>query len=339
MDITKITGKINSIEFLRIIFTFAIIVFHIWGNIDPKREIYEYCRHARFAVDFFFIISGFFLCSSFMQDFKNWIIKRVLRLFPVFFVVTIICAIYMHPPFYSLLMDFSLLSGMGIFGKGPLCGYCWYIFPLFWISCLYFCMANIIKNKFNFLFFVSILIYFSLVILFCKNNFITDPVKNILYIFNAGCLRAIVGIGIGILIRMLFYNPNTKQKPLLRMLFTGFELFLFSYLMAQFFFVPANHTINYALGYIIIFTFLFLLFVNNSGYFSLILNKFNVSAVSKYCYCWYIAQSLPHKMLPATLPHAEYFIYFLIITIIAGIVLYHLIEKPLVALSQKMKTG
>lgn len=339
MDITKIPDKINSIEILRVIFTFAIIMFHIFVFIDPKQEVFIYCRRSFFAVDFFFIIAGFFLCGSFAQNFKTWIIKRFSRLFPAFFAITIICAIYTHPPFYSLLMDFSLLSGIGIFEKAPLCVYCWYILPLFWVSCLYCCVSNIIKNKFNFLFFVSILVYFSFVILFCKDMCVTGHVKNVLYIFNIGCLRAITGIGIGILVRMLFYNPNIKLKQFSRILFTGLELFLFSYLMAQFFFVPANHTINYNLGYIIIFTSLFLLLVNNYGYFSFILNKFNINGISKYCYCWYIAQEIPPRILSVTLPYGEYITYSLLTTILAGIILYHLVEKPFRVLLEKSRRG
>ena len=99
--------RFNNIEFLRVIFTFAIIIFHIFGIIDPKVNVFLYCRHSRIIVEFFFIISGFFLYSSYTKNvpIKTFIIKRLIRLYPILFISVVFVAFYNHIPFGKLFLQ------------------------------------------------------------------------------------------------------------------------------------------------------------------------------------------------------------------------------------------
>lgn len=322
--------KNNSIEILRIFFTFTIIIFHIFGILDPKMETIFYARHARIIVEFFYIISGYFLYKLFLKnnDFNNMAIKKIFRLFPVVFVMVIFISIFEHQALYKLIPDLFLLSSIGIANKAVTGGYCWFVYPLFWISCLYFALLIIIKDKFKFNFLNIIMIYFSLVILSTYNIQFSYTTDNILNIFNAGMLRAIAGIGTGVFISMNLENINSKIKNKERVFLTGIEIFLFIYLFAQLIFIKAKHTIPSSVVMLIVFCLLFISFIYKLGYFSQLLDKFNISFLSKYCYCWYVAQCIPKEILPVDTNIYQYVALSLLITILTGIFAYHLIEKP-----------
>ena len=149
---------------------------------------------------------------------------------------------------------------------------------------------------------------------------------NFFAIFNGGVLRGIIGIGIGILIALHFTNIQTNIN---KYIFTVLEIFLLSYLLAQLFIIPAKNVVNYALVFIILFSILFICFINKLGYISIILDKFNICCISKYCYSLYVAQCISKEILPLNkLSNNEYIILSLLCTTTLGIAMYHLVEKP-----------
>lgn len=293
------TLRNNSIEILRILFTFSIIIFHIFSAIDPKMQNIFFARHARIVVEFFYIMSGFFLYKTFRknQNFKEIIINKFFRLFPIVFVIAIFTAIYQHRNLSDIIPDLFLLSSIGLANKSAINGYTWFIYPLFWISSLYLSMMIMIKDKFKFNFINIILIYFSLAIVSDYNITFSYTTYNILNVFNSGMLRAIAGIGLGVLFAMNLNNLPITSSPKKQQLIGLFELFLFVYLFAQLLFVPANHVIKSSLTLIIIFSLLFISFINKSVFFSKTLDKIKVYSISRYCYSWYVAQCVSYTIL------------------------------------------
>lgn len=321
----------NSVDILRILFTFSIIIFHIFGIIDPKHQEFFYCRHARIIVEFFFIISGYFLYKTFLksENINEIMLKKFFRLFPIVFVTIIIISIYKNIEFHRIIPDFFLLSAIGIGAKPSIAGYCWFVFPLFWVSWFYLSLLSMIKDKLKFNFLNIVLIYFSLVILASNNLTFSLTVQNIYNIFNSGILRGIVGIGLGILFAMNLENLGSLFKRNGKIIATFLELFLFSYLFAQLIFINEKYVISYSLEYILIFSLLFICFINKLGYFSQILNKFNIKFISKYCYAWYVAQCISQTFLQKeSFSVRSYFILSISITVLSGIILYHLVEEP-----------
>ena len=76
--------KLPGVEFFRFYFILWICLFHIWTPFDTP--------HANFAVEFFFILSGYFLYRSFSRkkaDIVPYIASRWKRLYPVFLVALI----------------------------------------------------------------------------------------------------------------------------------------------------------------------------------------------------------------------------------------------------------
>lgn len=313
MPETEHKSKNNAIEFLRIIFTFAILLFHTFGTIDKATENYVYVRHARICVEFFFIISGYFLYKECLAEpsFKRMAMKKFFRLFPVVLAVDLVLAIGLHAKVSDVIPDFLLLSSIGIAQKASIAAYCWFMYPLFWISCFYFALNKIVKDDFKFNFIVVVLIYFSLVIL--SDNFIIfwDTKKTYYHIFNSGMLRAIVSIGLGFLVaKNLEFGTNITKKN--RIFATLIELFTFGYLFANLFLIKAPHVVRSSVVYIALFCILFVCFIYKIGYVSQILDKIRWYYISKYCYSWYVSSCIPllyfSKRLPAKVIGGQFFI-------------------------------
>lgn len=330
-QVQKIDSKLNSIELLRIIGVILILVFHAFYIIDKSRTVYFYCRNCWVFVECFFIIAGFFLPNILIKrtNFKDFAVTRIIRLFPVVFFVTVFANIFhFHKHFYKILPDFLLLSNIGLkSSQVALLGLCWFLFVLFWCSCFYYCLLNIIKDKLKFNFTVALIIYFSLVIFTNGGGYQTD---NAYYVFNNGMLRGLISIGVGILIRLNFYHPESIKSLKNKIFFTILELFLFSYLIVHLTCIRYTEALGNMVLYIFLFAFLIICFVNNAGYFSQILNKVNLYPISKYSFSIYVMQTIPWTFLHPSqqISGYSYVTLFVISSVILGIIAYHVIEVP-----------
>ena len=328
-QVYEINHKLNSIELLRFIGVIFICIFHALFVLDPRFEIYKYARNGFVFVECFFIIAGFFLPNILCKtiNFKEFAINKIIRLFPVvFFVEIIINVFHFHHKLFEILPNFFLLSSIGINQREPLVGYAWFLYVLFWIFCLYFCLLNFIKDKQKLNFLICILVYISLVILTANVPLSAAHRNNLFHFFNSGTLRGVICVGIGILIRLNFYNPNIVKTRITKITFTMIELFLFFYLMINLSCIKMEHSINYFVSYIIIFSCLLICFVNSLGYFSHLLNKINFYKIGRYSLSIYIMSTIPQVFL--NLQGYAYICTFLISSIILGIAAYDFIEVP-----------
>ncbi len=329
-QVQKIDSKLNSIELLRIIGVILILVFHAFYFLDKHCEIYKYCRTGGYYVELFFIIAGFFLPNILYNkiSFKKFALKKIIRLFPIVFTVTIFVNIFhSHLPLYKLLPDFMLLNSVGFYQNIVLCGFCWFLYVLFWVCCFYYCLLNFIKNKEIFTFIVSIIIYASLIIL---TNGAYGHNINAYQVFNTGVLRGLAGVGIGIIIRLHFYNPNFRKPKICHLIFTAIEVFILAYILIYFTLVPITQAIQNLISYMIIFSTIVVLFVNNCGYLSMILNRINFYSIGKYAFSIYIMQTIPAVFLHITkqINGYTYVGLYLLCSILLGVAAYHAIEVP-----------
>lgn len=330
-QVRKIDSKLNSIELLRILGVVLILVFHAFYIIDRAHTIYPYCRMCWVFVECFFIIAGFFLPNILIKrtNFKDFAVTRIIRLFPVVFFVTVFANIFhFHKHFYEILPDFFLLSNIGLkSSQVALLGACWFLFVLFWCSCFYCCLLNIIKDKLKFNFTVALIIYFALVMFTNGGGSQND---NAYYIFNNGILRGFISIGIGILVRLNFYNPESIKSLKNKIFFTILELFLFFYLIINLTCIKYIEAPRSMVLYIFLFALLIICFVNNAGYFSKVLNKVNLYPISKYSFSIYVMQNIPWVFLHSSqqISGYTYVTLFVISSVILGIIAYHVIEVP-----------
>lgn len=95
----------NNFDFLRVIFALTIAIVHFIALSEISSiQSYRAYFNSRLAIDGFFIISGFLIAKSYSKSssLKNYILKRVKRIFPAYFILIFICAFFL-----SLLSTYS----------------------------------------------------------------------------------------------------------------------------------------------------------------------------------------------------------------------------------------
>jgi peptidoglycan/LPS O-acetylase OafA/YrhL len=113
----KTTGNIISIQLLRAIAALSITYLHCTtaGN-------YKLFSTGAFGVDIFFIISGFIIAYMVSKNTENFLIKRIIRIVPLYFLATV--AMTLTVMFFSGFLDNRTISISGfiksiLFIPGP----------------------------------------------------------------------------------------------------------------------------------------------------------------------------------------------------------------------------
>jgi len=103
---TDTIPKNNNLNFLRLLLAYIVVIFHsmnLSGYKYPLAKLFN----GHIAVRCFFIISGFLIIRSFWSSYslKEYIVKRCKRLLPAYFLVIIICTLFL-----SLLSNLSIIE-------------------------------------------------------------------------------------------------------------------------------------------------------------------------------------------------------------------------------------
>lgn len=344
-----------NVDFLRFLFAVVIVVFHfchagkwcfgqMFSYIKSVRHFSSATASGNLAVDFFFIISGFFLLFTFnnssgVYDFMK---KKIIRLWPMVAAFAGIETIYhyfvYHTPDYipyNQILRILMIDNIGL--NIVHSGITWYVSVLFWISLLFFyIIKNFSKKIVDLIVPVSVVICYAFLIHIFKGN-VTGHTDTRYFILNAGVMRGIAGIGTGYLI----YNFLKTVKPYV----STFKKFL-CYTAAEgllLFFVVNNvlfHKIKYNSNFVIIvgFVWLFILFLLKRGAISRILdNKFS-AILGRYSYSIFIVHIFVLNAFRVYLwkPYPKFveahlflnIIVPVICAVLAGVAAYHLIEVP-----------
>lgn len=336
--------KYHNIEFLRFVFAMIIVYFHILhgnimkfiGNNYDYKVLAKMSDNAGWIVECFFIISGYFLYKNII-DSKNisitkFIWKKIARLGPVLIFSCIIGVIFFNQSIYPAIFNSIFLQCIGL--SLDYRGINWYISPLFWSLIFYYA---IFKNFDNKKIYVSVggICYFAYLvnISFCNGGFGRETVYGIV---NLGLARALAGIGLGILIakgidefREVNFNVNKRIKLLLMSLI---EISSTVFLIRYFLF---GLKYKNAFIVVIVFSILFICFINKSGILSRILNCRIFSVVGKYSYSIYVMQQISFWIMQRSLwkmnviDNTVMCIFIsLLFSLALGIITYHCIEKP-----------
>lgn len=218
-----------AIEFLRFLFMLIIILWH-FGRINPF-------SHGYIAVDFFFILSGLFLYKSYSKnkdsDAYSYTRHRCRRFYLEYLIVFLMCFILkskiwikggeITSTIVHSISEIFLLHGVGIFHSGinpPT----WYISVLLVGGFFLYSMLNI-NSKITLKFWIPLLVLCIYTIIFNDNQ-----ARGSIEVFNVyGCfamplLRAIAGMGVGILLAYVntrLHSVIAKYRPLLNVAVVG----------------------------------------------------------------------------------------------------------------------
>lgn len=227
-------GKISLYKFL---FSIMIIVFHVGNVLDYNKFKFNF-GSGSIAVDFFFVVSGFFFCRKYVnykvknsvgEDSFNYFINRTNR-FIKYIIILLIIAI----PFSIFCLKFNFTSLINAFYKllyiphhtkcgSEIFGITWYIVAMILVESMLF--PFLIKYKKEFVYIISpiIIILLGSYLLIRYGHFATPwKMGTILY---KGILRGIFEINIGMYLYLISEKiSNVKFTKLSKILLLFFEI-------------------------------------------------------------------------------------------------------------------
>ncbi len=348
-------GYFKNIDIFRFLFILAIALTHTKPvfsdfNIPIFNYIVNRIGFSHIAVELFFVISGFFLfyTTNFKQDFYTFIKHKFIRLMPVILFVWAIKYILcwmsvIKIPNYETIWGIFCLQNIGITLNFNTIGATWFISSMVWVSCLFFySYKNLKKEHFN--------ILLALAVIFCLAYLIHSPsiatVHNYQVFLNNGILRALSCMGIGYFLWNIYNDKLIKIKNITlfqTLLITALEGYLIVFIIQNVLFRSMSYS-NYLI-LVLLFCVLFSLLLIKKGFFSKLLdNNFSVF-LGKYAYSIMISHealrdlfqnivNIKYKDLIIAHPVLYLAIIFLSY-IIAGILIYHFVEKPSTAFLKK----
>ena len=340
-----------NIDFLRFLFSVIIVYFHLNGNIIKKavqsnsENIYKYLEeissNGGYIVECFFIIAGFFLFKTIINQKTNVIqytINRISRLWPVLAFSFLLSVIFFKYNLYTAIINSLFLQCIGVTLIYK--GINWYISPFFWVSIFYFYILKIFDKKYAHLI-IAFCIYFSLTgnINYFDGSAGRETIK---IFFNSGVMRALSGIGIGYFIGLIYekikdkisYSLSTIKEKCSFLIISALEIYCFIFLINNFIF----HKISYKnhLIFIIIFSILFFCFLTKKGLLSKLFDNKYLAFSGKFAYSIYVMQQITFNILGLTLWKYSVFVnnvpvcitISLLFSVLIGIITYYLIEIP-----------
>ena len=363
----------NNIDFLRFLMILEIIMFHLFFINSlfiqiagpPSYElnkIYVYLQkcvgiYGCMANDFFFIVSGFFLKYHFDKalSFTGYIKHRAIRLLPlllgvfvIYFLMSKIGLIEFRK--YDNLFVLLFLNNSGLMLKGSNIGGSWFVSALVVASGFYFYLYKHFQ-KYICDFITCLVTIFSYSFLIHVNNGKIDinPLATYYHFINAGILQALAGLGLGIIICNLYsdYKDKFKEKGtvLQTLLFSAFEVYLLIFLINNMTFhkIKFDNEIIFILGFCV----LIFLFLIKRGVISKILDCKLSKELGKYTYSIFLVHGIVISFLCNFFykTHLQFvynhpilqIVIILILSFAAGVIMFHLVERPMISLLNKNK--
>ena len=366
MEKTNLKPKIKNIEFLRFAFVIGIVIYHLFtgwlpvycDNVSLFAHIKELTRASVRGVDFFFIISGFFLVYTFNKNLSviDFVKKKIIRLWPIaIFAVIAWTVIYLlgfiTPEKYGTfdnIFGLFMINNIGITTSIGINIQSWYISSLILVLLFYFYIMKYFERPL-----VNVVI--AVITLFCysflvhkQNGSLTGEYETYYYIFNVGIMRALAGCGLGYLIAINDICKNLSMVPYqikTRLIIGIIETGLIIFLVYNMLFNKMSYTND--MVYILAFVLLFIIFIKNCGVLSYILNNKFSETLGKYTYSIFMVHRICFAVLSVTLWKTSFvaehnfltILFSIIISVVFGIIVYYIIEQPCAKLLKQLFFG
>lgn len=199
----------NSINLAKVVFIYMIVIFH-------SRLLDGILNHGYIGVEFFFIVSGFFLCRSSekytttIEYMKN----RIKKLYPhylfsliVMVVVSLITGHYWEEEF-NCVAEIFMVQNLG-FTKGGVNYPCWYMSVLLWGSLAVYLMLKYIPKK------IDYAVMFMLPILYFMYSYIFQDGRTEIWCAEHGVyvplIRGLADLSLGVLVHIAYQWISEKK--------------------------------------------------------------------------------------------------------------------------------
>jgi peptidoglycan/LPS O-acetylase OafA/YrhL len=354
-------SKINQLDFLRVYFTLVIVAFHLLSSLVGLfpgvaffANLAGTVRYGGICVDYFFILSGFFLVLTLNPErsIGSFTFRRIARLWPVaifssaMLVLTGLVAnnrLSIGPDLFAVFF----LDNVGLTLTHADNGLLWYVSALFWVSLFYYQMITTFpKKKVDFWIAVLVFLCYAAVINL-NHGHMQGNVENYFFVFNSGLTRAVADMGVGYFL-VAFYRSGMFMRirefmharssaritcvagaTILEVLCLGFLTYSFSVsriiIMNEFLFV-------------LVFIVLITLFLLQIGYISRALNGRVWCRLSKYTYSAFLMHLLVREVFRITVWKTQpgfvlqqpvlNLLLPLVAAVAVGVATYYLVEQP-----------
>lgn len=299
------TSRLQQVDALKIALTFEILWFHtvifFYSNLRESpffSELNLGIVNGDKALDFFFILSGFFLFRHFDAK-KTWlafVVDRIKRFWPlialsifVLFSAHLLIKLPFRP--YDNLFTLLLADNIGITPYGGGNAPTWWVSTLFFISSFLFYLKKYAPEAvFDLL--LAFLVWFSYSFLIHIDHANLHGIAETYgYVFNVGMLRGLGGIGTGYFIQKIYSlsSPSTPSGRGKSIVFGIVEAFLL-YFMARMLVLGNPPGIENFMVYFVLFVFLLWLFLIREGLITQWLCQNAFSTLARYNYAIFIMQ-------------------------------------------------
>lgn len=320
-------GKMLNIELLRIFFTLGVVCCHFFGSLN----LYT---HGVFGVEFFFILSGYFLAYTYKPDKSttDFIKSKFMRFVPLVVFGSLICGGGL-----SAAENLFFLQNTGLTTHDTVNAPAWYIGVLFWVLVFYFMLLKTVSAEAAKLL-TGIIIFCSFV--FCvgaggdRLNFAVSYIPR-------GMFRGLGGVGLGYLLYQFCKRPeeNHAEGKLYSLGEFGFVVF-----MAVQMFKPLSFWQDWIFQPIE-FAVLICLFVCKKGMLSNFLERPVFAFLAEYCLAvylthWFVMQHWKEfiDISQGWAAEHRWGVVFIVLAVcwLFGIFAHHVIEKPAANILKKL---
>ena len=336
---TSTNERMYNLDFLRIVVILSLLYCHFILFI-PK-----VFNHGSRVVEFFFILSGFFLFKNlnYEETKLHFCINKIIRWMPLLLFFSVLRSLTAkNIQAYQMLVDFFFLPITGLHDKEGFIGQSWFLNILFWISLFYFSLYKTFeKKRANF---IAGCIIFISYIGCVKSGWgmrgVLGAPQTFGSLFSTGLMRGLAGIGLGGFLYQLCNMSTTKHMAKHYVLYSVFEIMVFCLAILRMFSGKLHGSSASELFHVIEFFLIIYLFVQKEGFFSKLTDKPIFSKLAKYCLSLYLSHGIiAYSLIPYLLrEYPELFstklrynsIVFVMmgIQILIGIYAYHFVEKP-----------
>lgn len=324
-----VTAKIHNLGFLRILFAISVVCTHFFGLLNIQKT--------GGSVEFFFILSGFFLAYTFKPEktYISYIKKRFIQFAPLVVFGTLLCGGGL-----ASLKGALFLQNTGLAFGDLLNVPAWYIGVLFWISLFYFALLKSVSDKSKLYFIIGTIVFIASVICANAPGVKLEPV---LGFFPKGLFRGLACVGTGILLQSVTKVENQKAN----IWYTVLEACFIILTVLALFYYPMSF--SYWIYRVICWSVLIYLFLSRKGYITKALDRPIFSKMSSFCLAiflthWFVVDAkygtiwFIKEYAPEWLKEEKGLVIILVLlsSVVVAVFAHYFVEKPCAKLLKKV---
>ncbi len=343
--------RLFNIDFLRFLSAIGIVYFHLMHKnllrALPSSHFYHVLSAANASayllVEFFLIVSGFFMFYTYMKksnySLVSYSLKRFFRLWPVVATCVVLGFVVNHTWADESLAQITLTLCTGLSDSCK--SIIWFVAPLFWCGIFLYVILKYTRSLAMPIILTLLVVSITTTQIFSAqtldnlnmiNNFISFPM-----------LRVMMGLSLGIFVGYLYSHIHTMRGSKSDKIAWGILELLCCGLLFYHMFIGVIFKSDIICMFL--FAAIVLLFSIKHGGVSNLLNKSWLGHLGKYSYSIYVVQQVSFDMLnkifwtpthyPRSMPIVT-LIVSILFTVSLGILIYYIIERPTTRIGQRL---